>query len=188
VEAALQTLAFIGKLPILDLIQVLQNKRNGVTLASIYALENIRFSANPALSALENMRFNANPNTLTLAQSLKDKDWNVRVKTSKTLGKMGPQALCALPALTRALKDRVWNVRKAVAEAIGSIASQTTYPIPTLMQTLMQTLHDEMVSVRREAQEAIAKVRENQIFTAEPVTSKEKAPTTGEAGESKPTH
>lgn len=56
-----------------------------------------------------------------LADALADGSVNVRLAAAESLGKIGPKAKDALPALQKALNDPEEGVRNAAREAIGKI-------------------------------------------------------------------
>lgn len=55
------------------------------------------------------------------AQALKDKDKVARRVAAKALGKIGPAAKAAVPALTEALKDKDEDVRREAAKALKKL-------------------------------------------------------------------
>jgi HEAT repeat protein len=59
-----------------------------------------------------------------LAQLLKDRDENVRMLAAKALGRMGPSAAAALPALHEAAKDADADVGCVAKNAIAAIQSK----------------------------------------------------------------
>jgi HEAT repeat protein len=61
--------------------------------------------------------------TQPLTDSLKDSDALVRVLSANALGRLGPLARPALPALREALKDRDENVQQAAADALKVISA-----------------------------------------------------------------
>ena len=54
-------------------------------------------------------------------EALKDDDWSVRSGAAKALGRIGPQAAVALPALRKALSDPKDFVQFSAREAIEMI-------------------------------------------------------------------
>jgi HEAT repeat protein len=60
-----------------------------------------------------------------LVHALSDPDSDVRDEAATGLGKVGPAARSALPALRRALDDEWSNVRKAAAEAVSKIEQKS---------------------------------------------------------------
>jgi HEAT repeat protein len=71
----------------------------------------------------------------------------VRWNAARTIGKIGPDALSALPALIDMTRDAEPNVREHAAEAIGDIGPTATAGIPALVTVL----NDDFVKVRRDA-------------------------------------
>jgi TonB family protein len=56
-----------------------------------------------------------------LIDSLRNKDEYIREAAAQTLGRLGPQAAEAVPALMKAVHDESERVRKAAAEALESV-------------------------------------------------------------------
>lgn len=74
-----------------------------------------------------------------------------RLRAIKALGKLGPDASAALPALTLALDDTDSKVREAAAAAVGSIGPQALKVMPSML-----THPDKYV--RRQAVWALSKM------------------------------
>ncbi len=56
-----------------------------------------------------------------MSEALKDPESNVRYRAAQALGRIGPEAKAAAPALKEALKDENELVRKATGEALRKI-------------------------------------------------------------------
>jgi HEAT repeat protein len=75
-----------------------------------------------AVHALEERRGDTKEVVAALTTALKDEDAFVRRDAAKALGKLGPDAADAAPALAAAaLKDHNTHVRKAAADALKQI-------------------------------------------------------------------
>ncbi len=59
-----------------------------------------------------------------LIASLRHKDEYIREAAAQTLGRLGPQAAQAVPALLKAVHDESERVRKAASEAVESVRGQ----------------------------------------------------------------
>ena len=123
-------------------------------------------------------------------EALKDKDQEVRYSAARALGKIGPKAEKAVPALVRALKDKNEYVRQWAASALGKIGPKAEKAVPALTEALKdrwpgiraqdaavalgkigpaaekavpaltEALKDEKVYVRKAAKEALAKIQQ----------------------------
>jgi len=71
------------------------------------------------------------------------------------LGKMGPEAKMAIPALTELLRDKDTEVRQAAAYALGAMGPEANTAIPALTELLK----DEYEQVRKAAAEALKKIK-----------------------------
>ena len=89
-----------------------------------------------------------------LIENLGHEDFNVRQAAAEALGKIGPDARPAIPALVMALADKDYHVRKAAAEALGKIGPDARQAIPTLVMALA----DKDYHVRKAAAEALGKI------------------------------
>jgi HEAT repeat protein len=69
-----------------------------------------------------------------LVAQLKDKDPNLRYSAARALGKYGPEAGPALPALVEALKDDSPMVRMGAAYALGDLGPDARDALPALKQ------------------------------------------------------
>ena len=88
-------------------------------------------------------------------KALQDKDPDVRCTAATVLGKYGPEAKEAVPALTAALKDEDKHVREAVAYALGRIGPDARDAIPSLKETLK----DKNAPVRQAAAYALKEIQ-----------------------------
>jgi HEAT repeat protein len=97
------------------------------------------------------------------ARDLLDKNIGIRKLTADVLGRIGPHASAAVPALIRTLADRDPDVRRAAKEALGKVdpnwpqAPQAGSAVPALVQALA----DRDPDVRWAAEEALGKVDPN---------------------------
>src|SRR5262249_41821889 len=62
-----------------------------------------------------------------------------RVQTAQTLGRLGPRAFRAVPALEKALRDENGSVRSAAAAALLRITRDAKTYVPVLGRELLQT-------------------------------------------------
>lgn len=90
------------------------------------------------------------------AETLGDKDYGVRWYATYALGRMGPNAAPATPALERILANREEHeyVRGGSAWALGRIGPQAASAVPLLVQTLAS----KHASVRRNAAKALGRI------------------------------
>jgi HEAT repeat protein len=65
-------------------------------------------------------------------KDLEDKDANIRYTAASVLGKYGPEAVSAVPALTKALGDADKNVRVGAAYALAEIGPLANSAVPAL--------------------------------------------------------
>ena len=75
------------------------------------------------------------------------------------LGRIGPAAPEAVPALMAALRDPEGKVRKTAAEALGKIGPAAAEAVPEVVPVLVAALRDPEGLVRRAAAEALGRVR-----------------------------
>ena len=68
------------------------------------------------------------PSIPALIKVLKNKKWATKELAAETLGKFGPKAIKALPALKRLAKDKDEDVRNTAKEAIQRIKQKKTKP------------------------------------------------------------
>ncbi len=78
----------------------------------------------------------------------------VRASAAEALGKIGPDAVDATPALVAALYDPGENVRASAAEALGKIGPAAAAAAPALLAAL----YDRDKNVRASAAEALGKI------------------------------
>ena len=71
-----------------------------------------------------------------LIQALQHKNSQVRHAAADELGKIGVNAIDAVPALIQALQDESRDVRTSVAGALGSIGENAIDAAPALIKTL----------------------------------------------------
>jgi HEAT repeat protein len=81
-------------------------------------------------------------------------DADYRWKAARALGRMGPQAAEATPALAEALADDNGHVRIEAAIALGKIGPEAEAAAPALARAL----RDEDASIRREAAVALGRI------------------------------
>src|SRR5262245_61803438 len=74
-------------------------------------------------------------------------DEGVRWEAARTLGKIGPHAKSAVPALVKAMMDPAAKVREHAAEALGDIGPEAAVAVPDLVAVL----DDPDGGVRRDA-------------------------------------
>lgn len=86
---------------------------------------------------------------------LADHDAGLRKAAAEALGRIGPQAAEAVPALTAAVRDREWAVREAAVVALGLIGSKAR----RAADALGKALRDEHLKVRVAGLWAIGRVR-----------------------------
>ncbi len=90
-----------------------------------------------------------------LERCLADKRPGVRGHAAFALGKIGPEASAAIPALVRRLKDRDGPVRREAVWALGQIGPNATPAIPVLVDSLK----DDKDFVRVAAAKALGSIR-----------------------------
>jgi hypothetical protein len=82
-------------------------------------------------------------------------DWRVRVNAARVLGRIGPDARAAVPALRTALNDPQQSVRFFAVEALGKIGDESRATVDALIATLRS---DRDSAVRLEAADALGRV------------------------------
>lgn len=87
-----------------------------------------------------------------LVAALGDEDYNVRFYAAWTLGRIGPDAAAAVPALIQSRSDLNGDVRRKVVFALGRIHP----PADRAMPVLVGFFEDDDVDVRQAAVEALA--------------------------------
>ncbi len=86
-----------------------------------------------------------------LINQLKDKNYRVRYRAADALGKQGPAASAAVPALRKALKDPDRDVRKAATRALVKMGAAA-------VPALRKALKDPDEGVRKAAADALGKL------------------------------
>jgi HEAT repeat protein len=87
-----------------------------------------------------------------LLESLKSRDWKVKVIAAHTLGLYGKQAQSVIPELSSLLQDENADVRFAVAQALGDIGTEAVVPV------LAKALQDKDENVRVSAADAFLRI------------------------------
>ncbi len=88
------------------------------------------------------------------AKGLKNTEWRWRKKAAEKLGRLGSDAVDAVPLLVRTLEDKNEEVRMAVVKALGDIGPQAS----GAASYLIWSLSDTDMKVRAEAVEALVKI------------------------------
>ncbi|TVQ76619.1 MAG: hypothetical protein EA369_09880 [Bradymonadales bacterium] len=94
-----------------------------------------------------------------LISELSDPRWVVRVSAAQEVGRLGEEAIPAVPALTALTHDRDLSVREAAILSLGQIGR----PTEQVMPVLIQTLETPSWFIRRTARDAIVRVGEPAI-------------------------
>ncbi len=95
----------------------------------------------------------------TLIEALKDPDSDVGYGAAQALGRIGPEAKAAVPALIKALVDDPRNtVRSHAAQALGQIGPEAKAAVPALIEALK----DENENVRNAADGALRKITDGE--------------------------
>ena len=174
IGCAAEALADIGaKDAVPALIELLKDKENFRRMV-VYALGEIGDpSAIPALiealkdeeewvrsSAAEALGKMRDKSVIpVLIEALKnedDSDEEVISEAAKALGKIGPEAKDAVPALINVLNYEYGNVKQYAAEALGNIGSEVKGTIPALIKVLKNEYEDS--DVRKSAARALGKI------------------------------
>jgi HEAT repeat protein len=95
------------------LVLALQDNDADVRRAAVGALRAIQPNQRPTEAIMQ-----------VYIQDLEDSDDNVRLLAARALGRMGPAAAAAVPALQKATGDVESDVRRAATEALGKISPQ----------------------------------------------------------------
>lgn len=93
----------------------------------------------------------------TLVRQLASRDEGKRLTAAKGLGKLGPTASGALPALSKALADPDADVRRAAVASIRQIAPSAK-PSKELIQAIVQDLSDPDDTIRLVAVRTLGKM------------------------------
>ena len=123
------------------LTEFIRQERNPVSLR---ALSEYREAAQPALPLLRDILGDPSLDTETR--------WNA----ARTLGKLGPAGVSAVPALVASLKDEAATVREHSAEALGDIGP----PAGDAVAGLVAVLNDPAPRVRRDAVRSLGQIGE----------------------------
>ncbi len=91
-------------------------------------------------------------------EKLTDQNASVRRKAAIALGRIGPAAKEAVPALITALKDENKYVRRVAAEALGRIGRAAKQAVAALTKAS----EDEDKDVREAAEEALKQIKTGQ--------------------------
>ena len=121
------------------LVGLLQRERNPV---HVRALSEYRDGAQPGLPVL--LEILADPQL----------DSETRWNAARTIGKIGPAAASAVPALAAALQAPAATIREHAAEALGDIGP----PAAAAVQPLAAVLHDSAPRVRRDAVRSLGQI------------------------------
>ena len=76
------------------------------------------------------------PSVEPLIGALRQKHNEAVITAAKTLGKLGPDAAAAVPALTKLLTDKVPIVAAAAARALGDIGASAGKALPWLVAAM----------------------------------------------------
>jgi len=108
--------------------------------------------------ALSEYRGGAKPALPALIAVLTDKslDSETRWNAARTLGKLGPEGVDAIPVLVESLKDEAATVREHSAEALGDIGPPAAGAVPDLVGVL----DDPATRVRRDAVRSLGQIGE----------------------------
>lgn len=100
--------------------------------------------------ALSQYKAAASPALPALVELLQDESRSVEARwnAARTIGKIGPEAVSAVPALMKFLKDKDGTLREHCAEAIGDIGPGVG---PEAITALIPVLSDPVTRVRRDA-------------------------------------
>lgn len=111
--------------------------------------EFMKFNSDSALQVVDDKTM-----VSTLIEALGDEDSSARYIAAGALGRMGPTAQPAVPALTATLNDTSDDVRRHATIALGEIRENMP------LQALIAVLGDVDSEVAREAARALGKVRD----------------------------
>ncbi len=92
-------------------------------------------------------------------KGLTDLNSNVRRSFAEALGKFGPQAVIAIPALIQSISDPESDVRQSAIQALGQIGLAAKSAIPALQIATK----DSSVFVRESAKEVLYKIKHSQV-------------------------
>ncbi len=132
------------------LLELLRQERNPV---HVRALSEYREAAKPGQSIIDRGRKAVLPlleEILANSQLDSETRWNA----ARAIGKVGPQAASAVPALLVALQDPAATIREHAAEALGDIGP----PAAEAVQGLASVLDDPAPRVRRDAVRSLGQI------------------------------
>jgi HEAT repeat protein len=90
-----------------------------------------------------------------LIEALTDEDPGVRERAAVALGRLGPEAKPAVPALILAIRDESnWVIRAEAAIALGNIGPEAK----AALRTLVAALRDDSEYVREQAARALLQI------------------------------
>ena len=118
-------------------------------LVLMMVYEFMKFNSDSALQVVDDKTM-----VSTLIEALGDEDESARYTAARALGRMGPTAQTAVPALTAALTDTSDSVRRHATIALGEIRENVS------LQALIAVLRDVDWEVAREAAKALGKIRD----------------------------
>lgn len=116
------------KVAVPALTALLNDKHKELNEAAVEALGRMGAPAVPALS--EALKGGAGPRRVRPGQNVPDGSALVRSKAAAALGRIGPDAKAAVPALVEALKDN--SIRTDAATALGEIGGAAKDALPAL--------------------------------------------------------
>jgi len=104
----------------------------------------------------------------SLTGALKDPDAGVRWSAAESLGRIGPAAKSAVPALTAALEDK--EIRSIVADALAGIGPDAKPAIPGLVQIIR---NEKEPSLRHTAGVALVRIDKTAAGPAAPILAED---------------
>jgi HEAT repeat protein len=195
---AVRALATTGrgdKLAIQTIVKTFRDTNRYVREAAFQALEDMGPEAQAAVPALTELlqgkdavvRNEVDPQT---EEKLSDEErkQDLRPSAARTLGKIGPGAQAAVPALTEALSDEDYNLRRSAAYALGEIGPGVdSAAIPVLIEMLEHDklgLHDVAAQalVKIDPQTAVPAIRQRVLVNRHGFIPSEVVHALGNAG------
>lgn len=162
-----------------ELVKLLKDRNADVRLASAGALASID-PKNPAILSALDGELKAGPDQRksaaeilgdlgavgvpALTGALKDADAGVRWAAAESLGRTGPPAKSAVPALAAALEDK--EIRSIVAEALAGIGPDAKPAVPSLIQIIRK---EKEPSLRHTAAVALVRIDKSAAGPGAPV-------------------